>query len=589
VNQQREIQKYADENNIRIIGWYKDHGHSGTTANRPEFKRMIKDSEKKNFALVLVWKLDRFSRDLYVGADAKHRLKKNDVALFSVIERIDNTPEGKMIETMFEAVAQYYVGNHARNVLGGMKENALNGLSNGSCTYGYQLQPKLDEHGNIIMKKLRGRKDRVINTYAIHPDNANAVKIMFKMTLQGATQKAILERLKELGHKNASGKDFNATHIEKILRNERYTGVYIFEHNKGKQVNYMPVATIRNDGGIPKIIEREEFDAVQTLMDSRKHRPNSHSAVNYMLTGKVVCGECGEHFTGSSHSKNGQPYYYYRCGGGKNCTVMSVRKERLEDFAMSEMEKVVRSEKYVSQILDRFAEFYKEKNSNNEIIAGLEKRLADIEKKIDNAVEMVLAGGTLKGVFQSKLDTLTDEKTSILKMIEKESSINLNEFITKEQIRRVYFKVLGLLKSGEEQNKPMIIGTLLNRIIVYKERVEVFINLLPTSGSNLDLQITDADLATYGLLDSDTQRKTAHTGDFPTDISVGEPRLFSQHLDPKDYNIKKNKFASFYGKQYVPRYPNKGEILSTKERLWKFLTIRVEIEKKKLIRLQKIK
>lgn len=98
---------------------------------------MIKDSKQKKFSLVLVWKLDRFSRNTYAGTVAKHALKENGVFLYSVIERIDNTPEGKIVEALFEAMNQYYVGNLARGVLGGMIENALNSLSNGSCTYGY--------------------------------------------------------------------------------------------------------------------------------------------------------------------------------------------------------------------------------------------------------------------------------------------------------------------------------------------------------------------------------------------------------------------------------------------------------------------
>lgn len=523
-NQQREIQKYADEKGIKIIEWYKDHGFSGTTKKRPAFERMIKDSEQEKFSLVLVWKLDRFSRDLYVSAEAKHDLKKNGVSVFSVIERIDNTPEGKMIETMFEAVAQYYVGNLARNVLGGMKENALNGLSNGSCTYGYKLAPKTDECGNIIKKKGKGGKEKIVNTYVIDPENAAAVKLMFQMTLQGYDRNAILKRLKELGYKNARGKDFNATNPDKILRNERYTGVYTFEFNKGKQVNYMPIETIRNEGGLPKIIEREEYEAVQKILDARKHKPNSHSLVDYLLTGKVVCANCGAVFTGSTHYKNGQTYHYYRCNRKEaDCKMISIRKEPLENFVIGEMEKIVQSEEFVVTILDRFVAFYKEKNSNNEIIKGLETRLEDVERKISNLVKIIADAGNYNEIFQSELDQLTNEKTEILESIKRESSINFTEFVSKEEIRRTYFKVLNLLKTGNTEEKAAIIDTLLNRIVVYKDRVEVFVNILPLENSSADLMITDADLATYELLESNENEKIAHTSDFPSDNSVGTP------------------------------------------------------------------
>lgn len=523
-NQQREIQKYADEKGIRIVEWYKDHGYSGTTNNRPAFKRMIKDSEQKKFSLVLVWKLDRFSRDLCVGAIAKTELRENGVSVFSVIERIDNTPEGKMMETMFEAMSQYYVGNLARNVLGGMKENALNGLSNGSCTYGYKLAPKLDEYGNIVKKRGKGGKEKIIKTYVIHPENSAAVKLMFQMTLEDFDRSAILARLKELGYKNANGKDFIATHIDKILRNERYTGVYTFEFNKGKQVNYIPVEVIRNEGGMPQIIEKEDFEKVQQILNSRKHKPNSHSLVDYLLTSKVVCGECGAAFTGSTHHKNGQPYHYYRCGRAKSdCKVVSVRKEPLEDFVMAEMAKVVYSEEFVVNILDRFVEFYKAKNNNNGIIKGLETNLEDVERKISNLVKIIANAGDYNEIFQSELDALTNEKTRILKTLKRESSINLTEFVTKEEIRRTYFKVLKLLETGNTEDKAAIIKTLLNRIIIYKNRVEVYVNILPLEDSCADLLITDEDLVAYGLLEPNENEKIAHTGDFPTDISFGSP------------------------------------------------------------------
>ena len=121
-HQQCEIQKYADENGITIIDWYIDHGFSATNNNRPEFQRMLFDSKKKNFSKVLVWKLDRFSRSVYEGAAAKQLLRDNGVSVFSVIERIENTPEGKLIEGIFEQFNEYYVKNLARGVLGGMVE-----------------------------------------------------------------------------------------------------------------------------------------------------------------------------------------------------------------------------------------------------------------------------------------------------------------------------------------------------------------------------------------------------------------------------------------------------------------------------------
>ena len=501
-NQKYEIQKYADENGIEIVGWYIDHGYSGTTSNRPEFKRMLKDSGRKMFNLVLVWKLDRFARDKYVSGKAKHALKKNGVSLFSVIERIDNTPEGKMMEGMFELLSEYYVGNHARNVLSGMKQNAKSGQSNGGrCTYGYEVVPMLDENGNI-KKKGHGEKERIIKTYAIHPKNSAAVKLIFKMTLDMTERKSILECLKNLGHKNSDGGDITLTLIDNILRNERYTGVYTFEHNKGKQVNYMDVETLREEGKFPKIIEKVDFEMVQKMLKTRKHRPSVNAFVDYFLTGRISCGQCGSALTGSSHFKKDKHYFYYRCKRkDSDCKIISVRKEAIESFAIAEMEKVVKCSSFVERILDQFVGFYKEKNSNNEVVKSLEIRLEDTERKIENLVGVIADSGNFSEVLQSKLDALTNDKADILKSIEAESSFKYKNFITKEAVRRSYFRVIELLKSGETADKAAIINTMLNRVIVYKNRVEVFINTLLTEDTPEDLWMSETDLTDYDMLE----------------------------------------------------------------------------------------
>ncbi len=523
-HQKREIQKYADENNIKIINWYVDHGYSGTTDKRPDFQRMLRDSAKRNFNLVLVWKLDRFSRDIYSGAIAKHILRDNGVELFSVIERIDNTPQGKLIEGMLEQMNQFYVANLAQNVLGGMKENAYHGYSIGSCTYGYRLTPKLDENGNVVNRTCHGGKTKPINVYTLHPKNSEAVKLIFEMFLAGANREMILTRLKTLGYKNAKGKDFQPTHIDKILRNERYTGVYIMVCNQGKQVNYMSREIIRTEGGLPKIIEKEDFDKVQQMLDARKHRPNSNSAVDYLLTGKMFCGECGGAFTGSTHFKKGQPYFYYRCGRNHpDCKMVSIRKEAIEDFVIEEIKKIVRSEEYTLSIIDRFVEFYKKKNDNSEIIKNLRTNLKSVERKIENLTNIIAETGKFSDTFEAQLNSYTDEKAKILADLNRESNIEFTQFVSKDSVRRSYCKVIKLLQSGETEDKHTIIDTVLNRVIVYKDRVETFINILPYEGATAEMSITNDDLSAYGLLEAAENKKTAQIGDFPSDIVVGSP------------------------------------------------------------------
>ena len=72
----RECTAYAEKNGMTVVRHYIDRAISAKTDNRPQFQQMIKDSERKLFDIVLVWKLDRFARNRYDSARYKTQLKK---------------------------------------------------------------------------------------------------------------------------------------------------------------------------------------------------------------------------------------------------------------------------------------------------------------------------------------------------------------------------------------------------------------------------------------------------------------------------------------------------------------------------------
>ena len=120
----RECTEYAVRNDITILSSYVDRALSARTADRPEFQRMIADSEKGLFDVVLVWKLDRFSRDRYDSAHYKHILKKNGVRVISARENISEGPEGIILESMLEGYAEYYSAELSEKIQRGQKVNA---------------------------------------------------------------------------------------------------------------------------------------------------------------------------------------------------------------------------------------------------------------------------------------------------------------------------------------------------------------------------------------------------------------------------------------------------------------------------------
>lgn len=113
--QVRECREYAEKNGITIIEVYADRALTGKTDKRPRFQKMIKDSEKRLFEVVLVWKLDRFSRNRYDSATYKTKLKKNGVKVISAKEQISDSPEGIILESMLEGMAKLFCGSCSKD------------------------------------------------------------------------------------------------------------------------------------------------------------------------------------------------------------------------------------------------------------------------------------------------------------------------------------------------------------------------------------------------------------------------------------------------------------------------------------------
>lgn len=115
--QLRECKEFAEKNDIAILGTYIDRALSAKTDNRPDFQRMIKDSDKNMFDVVLVWKLDRFARNRYDSAHYKSILKRNGVNVVSATEIISQGAEGILLESLLEGYAEYYSAELSEKVL----------------------------------------------------------------------------------------------------------------------------------------------------------------------------------------------------------------------------------------------------------------------------------------------------------------------------------------------------------------------------------------------------------------------------------------------------------------------------------------
>ena len=106
--QKRVCDEFAKRNDIVIVDTYIDRAMTGTNDNREAFQQMLKDSDKKAWDFVLVYKLDRFSRNKYEMAIHRKHLKDNGIKILSAMENIPDTPEGILLESLLEGMNQYY-------------------------------------------------------------------------------------------------------------------------------------------------------------------------------------------------------------------------------------------------------------------------------------------------------------------------------------------------------------------------------------------------------------------------------------------------------------------------------------------------
>ena len=497
--QLRAINEYSDKNNIEVVKTFIDRAKSATSANRPEFQNMIKycEADTTGISMVIVHKLDRFSRDKYDSAMYKQKLKSKGIRVVSVLENLNDSPESVILESVIEGMAQYYSANLAREVAKGQKENALKAMHNGGdAPLGY----------DVAYNK----------TYIINEEEAQAVKIIFDMYVKGYSYSNIIDELNNLGYKTKRGNKFGKNSLHGILSNEKYTGVYVFNKTQRKGVNGKRNGhkqknedeIIKVEGGMPQIIDKEIFNQAQEMMKRRKRVPGAHKATTtYLLTGIIRCGECGHAMQGNKRKdKYGNDYISYRCGCRKqkrDCKNREIKRDYLEIFILQELEKNILNDdaipalsKALNEKLKESNEKLKESNENNsELLKSLENKLEKVNKEISNILNAIM-NGIVSNMLKEKLDELEQVKLNLdLKM--SELKIENKEIdtvcITEDQIKVMFSQFREFVMQRNIPECKKFIGDYIKQVIIYKDYIEVIFNVVFSfvdEGITHDLHIT---------------------------------------------------------------------------------------------------
>lgn len=489
----RECTAFAEKNNITILRHYIDRAFSAKTDNRPEFQNMIKDSGKRLFDMIIVWKLDRFARNRYDSARYKAALKKNGVKVVSATEVISDGAEGIILESVLEGYAEYYSADLSEKVVRGMTENALKSKYNGgTLPIGYQIDSD--------------------QCFQLDPLTAPFVREAFQRYDEGATMTAIRDWLNEQGVKNTRGQKMTYNSVQHLLNNRRYIGEYTYRD-------------IVVPDGIPAIVPQDLFDRVQEKLAKNKKAPARHKAEDdYLLTTKLFCGYCGAYLCGESGtSHTGNVHHYYKCVSVKKkrteCHKKSVRKEWIEDLVVRETMKMVMDDKAVEAIVSMLMDLQDRENVN---LPLYEQQLREVDTAIQNLLNAIQQGILTKST-KGRLEELEATKEELETKIacEKLAKPKVSaEFMT------FWLHRFRKLDVRQKSHRKMLIDTFINAIFLYDDKMVITFNYKEgtTTITFDDLKTALADQETGSDLDCSTA--PCGDDDFDTRVSRLSSLLF---------------------------------------------------------------
>jgi len=476
--QLRECKEFAEKNGITVLNSYIDRALSAKTANRPEFQRMIKDSAKELFDVVIVWKLDRFARNRYDSAHYKAVLRRNGVKVISATESISEDSTGILLESLLEGYAEFYSAELSEKVTRGLTENALKCKYNGgSLPVGYVIDS--DQY------------------FQVDPLIAPAVLEAFKKYDKGATIVEIVRWMNEKGIKPKDGKAMGIDNVKRLLKNRRYIGEYIYSK------------TVIPDG-IPAIVPTDLFDRVQERLAKNKKAPARFKAKEelYLLSTKLHCGLCGAFMVGESGtSKTMKFHQYYKCASVKNhkgCKKKTVKKAWIEDIVIKETMRKILDDSVVEYITDLVMELQERENTD---LPRFKEQLTETEKAIYNMLNAIQQGIFNKSTKQ-RLDDLEAAKSELeVKILQEEMQRPL---LTRDQVTFWIhrFRKLDITQADQRQR---LIDSFVNAIYLYDNKIVLTFNYKEGCKTVELCDITEA-------MDNNTLRSDLCAGGAPVEM-----------------------------------------------------------------------
>ena len=435
-----ECTEFAEKNGIRIIGIYADKAVSGRSDRRPNFQRMMRDAEKRHFQIVVAYKSNRIARNMLNALQYEAKLDSFGIKTLYAKEEFGNTAAGRFALRTMMNVNQFYSENMGEDIKRGMVDNATECKVNGMLPLGY----------------VKGEDGK----YAIAADEAAVVREIYDSVLKDIPLAEIARSLNQRGIRTKLGRDWNKNSFHILLKNDNYIGVY---RHSGVVV----------EDGIPPILDKEVFEAVQEKLTNKKKTAGRRSANGeYLLTGKLFCGYCGSYMIGvSGTGENGTVHNYYQCQkrhAEGRCEKKNVRRDFIEKLIARLTQDYILQDDTIEWIADSTMSFQAMARRESGV-AQLERDLADnrkVAKNIMAAIEQGIITETTKARLLEVEGTIHDLERSL--SIAKAASQPIER-------ERVVFSLEQMREGnvGSKDHQKKLIDTFVKSVTLWDDRIQI--------------------------------------------------------------------------------------------------------------------
>ena len=523
-SQQKFFKEYIEKNPMmELVKVYADKGISGTsTKKRIEFNKMIEDAKSGRIDQIVTKEVSRFARNTVDTLKITRELTAIGVGVLFLNDDIDTSnTDDEFRLTIMASIAQQESKKTSSRVKWGQARRMEQGVVFGGSLLGY---------------------DVVDGVMSINEEGAEIVREIFdKYVNQEKGTNTISNELREEGKKPLSGGDWNIQHIIRILRNEKYVGDLTqkktftpdyLSHEKKYNHGEEEFIIIKNHH--EPIVSRELFDAAQARLDSRTRDSSKVGHSNrYWLSGKIVCGRCGERYVARyRNNKDGSTSKYWACGeahlhGNKKqdkagneigCSMESIREvdaEMIMDCVASRLQ--INREKVIDRIVRDVTAVLKKKSHASEK-EGVCKEVEDNKKRIDHLIDMCCRGLITDEEFLRQKTALLDEKDSLEERLRAinttDRTLQRGELFEKELRKHIEDAL------ASDSCKENYYRSILEKMVVNdRENIDVFLQLL--SGEQRYLADTINKTVKFrGVL----KKRTIDDTDVPISVRVARTR-----------------------------------------------------------------